>query len=261
MVLREDGDGVIAIGQPAHAWMSGQLARAWGNERFGSFAPREEVCLAAEQHDVGMAAWDAAPELNRETGWPQSFLEMPVHRHLELRSRAPVLARSQSRYAALLVSLHGTTLYGMRDVEREPPDVAAAIRDYRAAQATLQEELRAALPADPRYAEHATPAAIDRNRRLVFAWDGISLALCTGRFPWTSRAVPAVGEGSVDVTVTGTGDGTAAVVEPWPFASARLAVHCDGRRLDSRFVDEGEMRRALDRAPWRTLEFELAPAG
>ena len=25
MVLREDGDGVLCIGQPAHAWVSGQL--------------------------------------------------------------------------------------------------------------------------------------------------------------------------------------------------------------------------------------------
>ena len=62
MVLREDGDGVLCIGQPAHAWVSGQLARAWGNERFGAFAPREEVCLAAAQHDLGMAAWDAEHE-------------------------------------------------------------------------------------------------------------------------------------------------------------------------------------------------------
>ena len=105
MVLREDGDGVIAIGQPAHAWVSGQLARAWGNDAFPAPEPREEVCLAAEQHDLGMAACDVAPALNPDTGRPQSFLEMPVATHLELWARAPRLARSQSRYPALLVSL------------------------------------------------------------------------------------------------------------------------------------------------------------
>jgi uncharacterized protein DUF3891 len=259
VVLREDGDGVIAIGQPAHAWVSGQLARAWGNARFGEVEPREEVCLAAEQHDIGMAAWDAAPELNRDTGLPQSFLEMDVGRHLELWSRAPLLARSQSRYAALLVSLHGTTLYAMRDLEREPPDVAAAIRDYVAAQGRFQEELVTTLRDDPRYAEHAAPAAIDRNRRLVVAWDGISLALCMAGFPWTLRDVPAASDQRVEVTVTEVGETVA--LDPWPFASARLTLRCDGRRLDGRFDDEAEMRRALDRAPWTTLEFELvAPA-
>jgi uncharacterized protein DUF3891 len=198
------------------------------------------------------------PELNPDTGWPQSFLEMPLQRHLELWSGAPLLARSQSRYAALLVSLHGTTLYAMRDLEREPPDVAAAIRDYLAAQARFQDELRSTLRDDPRYAGHAAPAAVDRNRRLVLSWDGISLALCLARFPWTLRDVPAASGEHVDVTVTEAGE--TAVVDPWPFASARLTARCDGRRLEGRFDDEAEMRRALDRAPWTTLEFELVAA-
>jgi hypothetical protein len=239
--------------------VSGQLARAWGNTNFGEVAPHEEVCLAAEQHDIGMASWDAAPELNPDTGLPQSFLEMGVGRHLELWSRAPLLALSQSRYAALLVSLHGTTLYAMRDLEREPPDVAAAIREYMAAQARFQDELLTTLRDDPRYAEHAAPAAVDRNRRLVGAWDAISLALCTAGFPWTLRDVPTASDERVEVTVTDAGE--IAVIDPWPFASRGLTVRCDGRRLEGRFEDEAEMRRALDRAPWTTLEFELvAPA-
>ena len=77
MVIREDGDGWIAIGQPAHAWVSGQLARAWGNARFPTPAPHEEVCLAAEQHDIGMAAWDLEPTFNPATGLPHSFIELP----------------------------------------------------------------------------------------------------------------------------------------------------------------------------------------
>ena len=58
MLLREDGDAVVCIGQPAHAWLSGQLARNWALD---PVEPYEEVCLAAEQHDLGMAEWDALP--------------------------------------------------------------------------------------------------------------------------------------------------------------------------------------------------------
>src|SRR5450759_3279039 len=58
MMLAAHRDGHVVVTQPAHAWLSGQLARAWGNERFGRFEPWEDVCLAAEQHDVGMTAWD-----------------------------------------------------------------------------------------------------------------------------------------------------------------------------------------------------------
>ena len=57
MVLHEVEDGVVAVGQPSHAWLSGQLARGWGNERFGAVWPWEEVWLGAEQHDLGMAEW------------------------------------------------------------------------------------------------------------------------------------------------------------------------------------------------------------
>jgi hypothetical protein len=50
MLYREETQGRIAITQPAHAWLSGQLARAWGNECFGEVAPWEEVCLGASAH-------------------------------------------------------------------------------------------------------------------------------------------------------------------------------------------------------------------
>ena len=105
MLVRDD---MIVIGQPSHAWLSGQLARAW------SPTPREEVCLAAEQHDIGMAAWDAEPKLNPETGLPRSFMQLELDDHLECWSRAARLVLPQSRYAALLVSLHGTALYERR---------------------------------------------------------------------------------------------------------------------------------------------------
>ena len=72
MLLRPDGDDTIVIGQPAHAWLSGQLARAWDPRP----EPWEEVCLAAEQHDIGMAEWELAPRLNPGTGLPRSFMEL-----------------------------------------------------------------------------------------------------------------------------------------------------------------------------------------
>ena len=58
-MLRRGED--LVVGQPAHAWVSGQLARAWGNAAFPAPAPREPFCLAAEQHDVGWADADLEP--------------------------------------------------------------------------------------------------------------------------------------------------------------------------------------------------------
>jgi hypothetical protein len=64
MLHRSSKEGLICITQPKHAWVAGELARAWGNEQFGQFVPTSEVCLAAEQHDIGWLFWEQAPTLN-----------------------------------------------------------------------------------------------------------------------------------------------------------------------------------------------------
>lgn len=261
MVLREDGDAVVAIGQPSHAWISGQLARAWGNERFGAVAPWEEVCLGAEQHDVGMAGWDLEPELNPETGRPRSFMEMALETHLELWSAAPARLRAQSRYAALLVSMHGAALYERRDLEALDSARADAVRAYLDGQRALQDELRAELRGDPGTARHADEETIARNRRLVWTWDSLSLALLLDWAPHEVDEVPAA-EGALTLCLRSLGGSRERLtLEPWPFDGERVVVRCEGRRLEGRFEDEDEMRRALARAPWVTLEFELVRAG
>jgi Protein of unknown function (DUF3891) len=249
MVLRPDADAVIAIGQPAHAWLSGQLARAWGNERFGAVEPWEEVCLGAEQHDTGMAAYDARPDLNPETGRPRAFTEMDVDTHLELWSGAAERVLPQSRYAALLVSLHGTAL----QARRAP---TPAVRAFLAAQRALQDELLAALRADPRTAAAAAEDRVRRNQRLVWTWDSLSLGLLLDWWPYALEAVPAA-DGAVDVAVRAGGDG-AIVLEPWPFSAPRVTVRCEGRRLAGRYGDEAAMHAALAASPWVTLEFALS---
>lgn len=244
MLLRRDGDDVIAIGQPAHAWLSGQLARAWGNERFGAVEPWEEVCLAAEQHDLGMADWERRPTLNPESGLPRSFMELPLDDHLEIWWSAAPLVLSQSPYAALLVSMHGTALYERRDLARLSPADVDRVRAFLDGQRELQEALLAGLRADPR--------TVRRNQRLVWTWDSLSLGLLLGWAPFTLSAVPAA-EGEIDVEVGVFG------LEPWPFRERLVALRCEGRRLTGRFDDEAAMRAALEAAPWETIEIELSP--
>jgi Protein of unknown function (DUF3891) len=50
VLVRSDDDSALVIGQLSHAWLSGQLAREWGNARFGAVQTREETVLAACQH-------------------------------------------------------------------------------------------------------------------------------------------------------------------------------------------------------------------
>jgi hypothetical protein len=260
MLLRTDDRGVLLIGQASHAWLSGQLARAWGNERFGLVEPREEVCLAAEQHDVGMAEWDLAPSRNAETGLPHSFIEMPLHVHLDLWSRAARKLLTQSRYAALLVSMHGTRLYEMRDLNALPGDQGDAVRAFFATQRAFQQQLVSSLRDDPRTADAAAPDAVARNSQLIWTWDYLSLAICLGWAERSARDVP-TSRHPVDVTITTADQPLSVRLEPWPFATETLIVRAEGRRLEARrrFEDDEALAATLGEAPWETVEFELRP--
>ena len=246
MLHRKTPAGTVVIGQPAHARVAGLLARAWAEP----FEPREEVCLAADQHDVGWRAWELAPELDPTTGLPYAFAALPPSRRLALWAGAGELVLPQSRYAALLVSLHGTLL-----VERFPPrgdgELERVVANYLERESAFQARVLEGLRADPHYAAHATVEAVERNRGLIFAWDALSLALLHGVADERKAA------GHVLAPVDG--DSERVAVAPWPFRCEALAVVCDGRLLRGRFTDEHELREGLARAPWLTIRIELIP--
>jgi Protein of unknown function (DUF3891) len=247
VLVRLDDDGALAIGQLSHAWLSGQLARAWGNERFGAPEPREEVVLGAQQHDIGWALFDLEPRFNPETGLPRNFLELTVDEHLAIWRDAPDRLLTQSLNAALVVSLHGRSLSELR--AQSAPDQVAALRAHidheRARQVALCKTLG------------VSEAQARRTQRQMWTWDGLSLALCSGWRPFTARGVPTA-DGLVDVELRDREDGVT-TLDPWPFASERVEVRCEAQRLRSRYEDEVAMRSALARPARVTLSFALGP--
>jgi hypothetical protein len=261
MLHREEPDGLVVITQPAHAWITGQLARAWGNERMGAVEPWEEVCLAAEQHDLGWVAWEAAPTLHAGTGRPPTFMQMPRLTHLAIWSSAAAAMMLQSRYAALLVSMHGTGLYAAYDPTPDTAEERAAVVDFLAQQRAFQAALLADLRADPVYAAVATNEHIRRNQHLIAAWDRLSLALCMGvRSRRVIDEVPTAAEPTSLTLTPLAGDTTRVVVAPWPFRTERVTLVFDGRRLAAPIADEAALRAALAGAPWRTIVTHLQPA-
>ncbi len=247
MLHRPSPEGTIVIGQPAHAWVSGQIARAWGEP----FEPWEEVCLGAEQHDIAWVGWERSPERDPETGLPYTFSALPRLRRLELWSGAAAQLLPQSRYAALLVSLHGTLL-----VERFPPsgdaDVQQALTAYLEREREFQARLLESLRGDPRYAAHASAEAMERNRELIFAWDGLSLAVLHG----VTKERTAAGHTLTPVA----GDPSEVFVSPWPFRADGVTLACEGRLLTETYASESDLRRGVAKAPWRTIVTRLVPA-
>jgi hypothetical protein len=90
----------------------------------------------------------------------------------------------------------------------------------------------------------------------LWAWDGISLALCLG---WQTlmNDVPTV-TGSADLVLEMTGTDLF-TLNPWPFEPHRLELRCEGRRLNGPYDDEAAVHEALDRAPSVSLSFTLMP--
>ena len=205
MLLVDHPDGKVAVAQPSHAWISGQLARAWA----GEVQPREEVCLAAEQHDIAWLEWERDPAYDPQTGHPYTFMSLDMPTKLAMWETGPDALLAQSRYAALLVSMHGSRLY--KDLDRS----------------AFEHEIRATL--------NATGEEVERNHRLIWLWDAMSLALLLDWRPWEAEGLRMEPDGSVT---------------PWPFATERLTVRCEGRLLT-------EPGARLQEAPWVELAYEL----
>lgn len=257
MVHRNGADGLVVVTQPAHAWISGQLARAWGNGRFGTFAPYEEMCLASEQHDCGWHEWELAPTLDPETGLPHHFDAMPLREHLRVWPAGVQMLGGMSRYAGLLLCLHGLWLKERKPEPEDPRErhmVRGFVECQRLARDTLLEELRR----DPAYAPHCGEAAIARNRALVAAWDWLSLGLCMNTSgEWLAQDVPdATGRCTLRI-VAADDSGFSWHIAPWPFREAEVSVACEGRRLAGTFRDAEGMRAALAEAPRVRLVFRL----
>lgn len=260
MLLRDTAGGYLAISQPAHAWVSGQLAAAWGNDRFGRVEPWAEVCLAAEQHDIGWLAWEANPTLNPETGKPRTFMELPTSQHVAVWETAGPDSLVYGPYVALLVSMHGTGLYQRHDFNRDSDEEAVAARRFIRNGAAFEERMLRELALESYYSHFNEPEMIARNSRLIAVWDAMSLMLCGG-FSSTREIhlVPAADDALTIQLIPDNARSDSMTVEPWPFSRDALNVTIAGRWLNETFSNQNEMRIALDAAPWRVIRLMLVP--
>ena len=233
----------------SHAWLSGQMARAWGNEHFAAPMPYDEVCLAAEQHDIGWLDWEMRPALDAGTGLPQEFFRVPSKLHIALWREGVRRARVFGCYPALLVSLHADTIYAQYfNFNKESVENAEAVRAFLDEQHRFQARMAASLRADPKIAEQASPETIEHNRLLIAALDRMLLEICWGvKKEIKIPNVPTVRAETTELRMQPP-DGEGLALDPWPFRTASVAVRAEGKRLCGRFATEADLHRALDEA-------------
>jgi Protein of unknown function (DUF3891) len=261
MLLRKDKEGVVAIPQPSHAWLSGQLARAWGNSDFAAPAPNEEVCIAAEQHDIGWLQWERRPALDPGTGLPQEFFRLQpknTSRSGAKVSPGPAPSDATPRFWSRCTRRRSTSAISI--LARHGQKDAAAVRAFLAGQRRFQAKTAALLRDDPKTSREATPETVEFNRLLIAALDRISLEICWGvKTDVAITDVPKAHGESVELRLAPDADETL-VVDPWPFHAPRVALRAEGKRLTGCFSTQRELNSALAGAGSVLVTAELRKA-
>jgi len=77
VIIRRENGRILLIRQRDHAQLSGALAAAMPLPPLDALDCRVELIEAIRRHDDGWQAWDAAPKIDKESGLPLGFDEMP----------------------------------------------------------------------------------------------------------------------------------------------------------------------------------------
>jgi len=241
---------LLAISQPAHAWVSGQLLRHWAAEL------DEPLLLAAEQHDLAWLDWELAPSFDFATGRPHLFRDIGAATHAPLWSSAVERAcAAWGSRVALLVSRHGTVIYTRFTERHRLSDAdAGAAKGYVERQAPMQAAWARAL----QLADHA----LERDTNLIAFVDTLSLALC-GALPLPLE-LDGPGRENAQARyrlVQQAGETFGFSLSPWPFRGETVTIGVEARLVPGgRFASEAEMRAWSASAPRTPLRFTLARA-
>jgi len=259
MIRREEAGATWLIHQAAHAYIAGQIAQHWIGGGSLQLFPREELLIAAFAHDNGWVKAEASPSINRY-GQPATFTEMPLEEHLAIWRDSIHLIFAQSRYAALLASLHCSALYDQRlRYVDDPPDHKARIHAFVDERRAWEAQLTQALKTHARYGPAVEPERLAHNLRLIQVWDYLSVLVCMGPvFEQTLEDVPLAEHDHAVIRLAPTGPRGLAL-DPYPL-DGPLAVWIDARRIDGGpFESSAAYRSRLADAPYKPLMFEFEP--
>ena len=231
IVSREDG-GLRLFTQPDHARLAADLLSLWRRDGLPNHPRREELLLAAREHDNGWQEADSAPRLDRQSSRPVDYRRLPNEPRFDIWRRGIDRLASQNEYAALLVAVHARSVH--QDRAHEPwPEFLAEIDERRSAllEVTGTTEEQAA-----------------DDYRFLQLFDRLSLSLCEGG----------------DVRGTAHGYHFHALdrrlsLDPFPFAGATTFVVLSRRIPDHAYAGEAALGAELAAARWERTEVRVRP--
>ena len=256
-----------AVMMHEHTHLSGQFARAFGNDVFEAIAPLDLVVYIIGHHDAGWAAFDLDPMTDPASGLPFNLTETPAEHIAPTSKGSPDFNSRHHAYCGLLSSMHSWGIYNGRYglskmvlVDRIPPEgrplVNAMLDAELARQATLKIELAKA----PDTAAWIEEKHLFQNYKQLQFCD--TLALYFNRVHPSERVaqafehVPLTRDRDTTVMVTPRDAGVYALA-PFPFACEGATFAFAGRAISPGQHDrEGGWSRLLAKAPteWETFK-------
>lgn len=88
MIRRDAGDDWLLISQIDHAHLAAEIASVWGNDDIEPLPMADLLVPAIRDHDEGWRAWESAPQIDPNLGWPRNFTEMPMQDATEIWSKS-----------------------------------------------------------------------------------------------------------------------------------------------------------------------------
>lgn len=187
MIRRPYQEGYLLIPQPAHAWLSGQLAQHWGNSGVASRPePYQSVVIGTTMHDVGWLEKDGSPILNADNQ-PLHFIEPELDSVEGMYGRCVSNTMQVDPYAGVLVNRHIQTIYHSRAThKRDKMERLQPLLDALKNQElhTIQQ-----MQTHPVYQDYIDEPHLNHNYRILRTCDLLSLFVC-GAFP--ARTIPDV---------------------------------------------------------------------
>jgi hypothetical protein len=265
------GEPRLAIMMHEHTALTGQFARAFGNDGFESLSPLDLMIYVISHHDAGWTEFDRDPVTDEKTGLPYNLVETPAQ-YITVTSRlSPDFNQRQHPYCGLLSSMHSWGLYNGRYglsnlvlIDRIPPQDRPLAERMLDGELDRQKRLKEEIGKDPQMSGWLDEQRLFQNYKQLQFCD--TLALYFNRMHPSERGqqnfehVPRNAQQDVTLVIRPQGTGVYGL-SPYPFASNGAEFAFGGRPIEPRQnTTKGGWPEVLKRVPTEWECFRLVAA-
>jgi hypothetical protein len=261
----------LAIMMHEHTALSGQFARAFGNQQFEALSPLEQMIYVVSHHDAGWTEFDRDPASDEKTGLPYNLIETPAELITVTSRQSPDFNERHHPYCGLMSSMHSWGLYNGRYglsklvlINNIPPQDRPIADRMLASELERQKRLKEQIAKDPQCSGWIDEKNLFQNYKQLQFLD--TLALYFNRIHPSERArqafenIPLSTTADTTVTIEPRGNGVYAL-SPYPFAANWAEFAYAGRRLAPRSREaNGSWQRLLRETPTEWESFRLVAA-